>query len=689
MRPAFSVLGRNGREQLLQQGKSMFVRSRVSQSTLLPASAIPASTTFSRGFATEKIVEELPELITMEAQEALFESRGTMKSVANFRNVAIIAHVDHGKTTLLDALLRNADKDAKATGERVMDHNDLEKERGITIVSKATSFFHNGTTINILDTPGHADFGAEVQRVMSMVDGVCLLVDAYEGPMAQTKYVLAKALECGLRPIVVINKVDRPITRVEEVESEILDLFCELDATEEQLEYPTLYSSGKDGWAATDAFSGNQGQRMTPLLDAIVEHTPAPRAEPDEPFRMLVSIMESDTAIHLGKVLVTGRVMSGSAAVGSKIKAMDAYGNVVEEGTMVKVMTRDGMSRRELPSAEAGAIVTIAGLENARVTHTVCVAEVKEPLASLPIDPPTISMFFSVNDSPLVGEDRGNKLTTQNILARLNKELESNVAITVGKPEGALRESFEVKGRGEMQLGILVENMRREGYEMSVSPPQVLLKMIDGLKHEPAEEVVVDCHRDHMGMVMEAMVARKCDMTESDPQENDRQKMKFVGPTRGLVGFRIELVRASRGDAVVTSLFHGYVPHCGPIKQARKGVMVSTAPGTATSYTLAKLEARGVLFVKPGDAIYEGQIVGETTKKDDMLCNPCKTKAVTNVRAAGKEDGIRLIPAISFQLEEAMAYIENDELLEVTPKAVRLRKLTLDAKKRRNLVKTR
>jgi GTP-binding protein len=605
-------------------------------------------------------------------------------------SVAIIAHVDHGKTTLLDALLRDANKQAKAaSGERVMDHNDLEKERGITIVSKATSFVHEGVTVNILDTPGHADFGAEVQRVMSMVDGVCLLVDAYEGPMAQTKYVLAKALQCGLKPIVVINKVDRPITRVEEVESEILDLFCELDASEDQLEYPTLYSSGKNGWAATTAEFGDQGQNMKPLLDAIVQHTPPPRAEPEEPFRMLVSIMESDNSIHLGKVLVTGRVMSGSAPVGSKIKAMDAHGNVVEEGTMVKVMTRDGMSRRELPRAEAGGIVTIAGLENARVTHTVCDPSVTEPLASLPIDPPTISMFFSVNDSPLAGEERGNKLTTQQIKVRLDKELESNVAISVSKPVNAQRESYEVRGRGEMQLGILVENMRREGYELSVSPPQVLMKTIDGVQHEPAEEVMVDCHRDHMGLVMEAMVARKCDMVESEPQENDRQKMKFVGPTRGLVGFRIELVRASRGDAVITSLFHGYIPHCGRIKQVRKGVMVSTAPGTATSYTLAKLEARGILFIKPGDEIYEGQVVGETNKADDMLCNPCKTKAVTNVRAAGKEDGIRLIPAVEFQLEEAMAYIENDELLEVTPKKVRIRKLTLEAKKRRGESKSR
>lgn len=624
-------------------------------------------------------------------------------SAEQLRNVAIVAHVDHGKTTLVDALLKAAKEGGHTNlNDREMDSDPLEKERGITILSKSTSMAYKDWHINIVDTPGHTDFGGEVERVLSMVDGVCLLVDATDGPMPQSKFVLSKALEKKLRPIVVINKIDRPTARIQDVENEVFDLFCSLNASDDQLEYPTVYAVGRDGWASlslpelADDQEGYQSMKfendVNPLLDTIVERIPAPSIE-DGGFRMLVTMMESDPSVHLGKLLLTGRILSGTLRVGDKVSVLKPEGDKAGESTVLKMFKRVGTKRYEISDASAGDIVTLAGVADARATDTLCAPEEEEagPVPGPRLDPPTLSMFFSVNDSPLAGhptESGGSKLTSQLLQERLLKETESNVAVAVNtgiQVDG--RDCFEVQGRGEMQLGILVENMRREGFELSVSPPRALMKRDeDGKRLEPIEECVVDVAEEHAGQVIEIMMNRKAEMVDTGPSEDGtRRKSVFKVPTRGTVGLRGELVRLARGDVIFSSVFDSYEPHKGALGDVRKGVLVASEAGETTTYALGALEARGNMFLDAGTAVYQGMIIGEASRSADLDVNPNKQKKLTNIRAAGKDETIRLTPPTLMTLEESIGYIQEDELLEVTPKAIRMRKTFLTpASRKRN-----
>ena len=596
----------------------------------------------------------------------------------SLRNVAIIAHVDHGKTTLVDQLFRQSGtfRDNQRVEERAMDSNDLEKERGITILAKCTSVDWNGTRINIVDTPGHADFGGEVERILSMVDGVILLVDSSEGAMPQTKFVTGKALALGLRPIVVVNKIDRPDERIQEVLDEVFDLFVSLDATHEQLDFPVLYASGRNGYANTDP-SLRDGT-LEPMFETIVRHVPEPKADEDGPFKFLVTLLDRDN--FLGRIL-TGRIDSGTLKVNMPIHALDPDGNVIEQGRASKILAFRGLERVPVDEAKAGDIVSIAGLTVATVANTIADTSVSEPIAAQPIDPPTLSMRFAVNDSPMAGRE-GTKVTSRMIRDRLFREAESNVAIRV--TESADKDSFEVAGRGELQLGVLIETMRREGFELGISRPRVLFREENGARTEPYETVVIDVDEEYSGTVIDKMNMRKAEMTDMRPSGGGKTRITFSAPSRGLIGYHGEFLSDTRGTGIMNRLFEKYGPHKGPIEGRKNGVLISNGAGEANAYALGPLEERGILFVSPGETLYEGMIVGENAKTDDLEVNPMKSKQLTNFRASGgKDDAIRLTPPKRMTLEQAIAYIDDDELVEVTPQNIRLRKVHLDPHERK------
>lgn len=599
----------------------------------------------------------------------------------SLRNIAIIAHVDHGKTTLVDQLFRQSGtfRENQRVEERAMDSGDLEKERGITILAKCTSveWEHGGNTnrINIVDTPGHADFGAEVERILSMVDGVILLVDAAEGPMPQTKFVTGKALALGLRPIVVVNKIDRPDARPQEVLDEVFDLFASLDANDEQLDFPSLWASGRDGYASADetARSGS----LEPLFELIVSHVPAPGLDADAPFSFLATLLDRDP--FMGRVL-TGRVQSGRIKVNDPIRALDAEGKVIEAGRATKLMSFRGLERVPVESAEAGDIIALAGLEKATVANTIADPAVSDPIAAQPIDPPTLAMRFAVNDSPLAGRE-GDKVTSRMIRDRLLREAETNVAIRVTESED--KDAFEVAGRGELQLGVLIETMRREGFELGISRPRVLFREEDGQRQEPYETVVIDVDDEFSGTVVEKMQRRKAELTEMRPSGQGKTRITFSAPSRGLIGYHGEFLSDTRGTGIMNRLFERYGPHKGPIEGRINGVLISNASGEAVGYALNSLEDRGILFVSPQEKLYEGMIIGENAKPEDLEVNPLKSKQLTNFRSTGKDDAIRLTPPKIMTLEQAIAYIDDDEMVEVTPRNIRLRKAILDPHERK------
>jgi len=599
----------------------------------------------------------------------------------SLRNVAIIAHVDHGKTTLVDQLLKQAGSfhENEKVAERAMDSNDLEKERGITILAKVTSILWKDTRINIVDTPGHADFGGEVERIMGMVDGVVLLVDAAESVLPQTKFVLGKALAKGLRPIVVVNKVDRPDGRPHMVHDEIFDLFAALDASPEQLDFPMLFASGRNGWAAETLEA--ERKDLTPLFELIVNHVPAPKVDENAPFSLLATILSSDP--WLGRVL-TGRIQTGKVKANMPFKAMDRDGKVIEQGRITKILTFRGLERVPVEEASAGDIVSIAGMTKATVADTLCDPQVMEPIPANPIDPPTIAITFSVNDSPLAGTE-GTKVTGRAIRDRLFAEAEGNVAIRVR--ESDQKDACEVAGRGELQLGVLIEQMRREGYELTISRPRVLFKEIDGQRMEPIEEVQVDVDEEYSGTVVNKISERKGEMTDMRPSGAGKVRLKFLAPSRGLIGYQSEFLSSTRGTGIMNRVFHSYAPHKGPIPTRHTGVLISTGQGESVAYAMWKLEDRGPMMIQPGVPVYEGMIVGEHSKYNDLDINILEGKKLTNVRASGKDEATKLTPPIQMTLEKAIAYINDDELVEVTPKSIRLRKRHLDPNMRKRMAK--
>jgi GTP-binding protein len=608
----------------------------------------------------------------------------------SLRNIAIIAHVDHGKTTLVDQLLAQSGvfRANEATVERAMDSNDQERERGITILAKCTSVLWNGaageTRINIIDTPGHADFGGEVERILGMVDGCVLLVDAEEGVMPQTKFVLGKALKMGLRPILCLNKVDRPHADPDRVLNEAFDLFAAMGATDEQLDFPHIYASGKNGWATLDMAKPNDN--LAPLFDLIVDHVPPPKAEQrkDEPFQILSVLIESDP--FLGRLL-TGRIESGKAIPGMPIKALSRDGKEIERGRITKVLAFRGLKRQPIDGgAEAGDIVAIAGLSKATVADTLCALEVTEALPAQPIDPPTISMTVSVNDSPLAGRE-GDKVQSRVIAARLLKEAESNVAIRV--TETSEKDAFEVAGRGELQLGVLIEGMRREGFEVSISRPRVVYQTNEetGERMEPIEDVMIDVDDEFTGIVIEKLSARKAELKDMGPSGAGKTRISLSSPSRSLIGYQGEFLTDTRGSGVLNRVFSHYEPYKGPIDAGRKGVLISNSDGETAAYALWNLEERGTMFVGAGEKTYQGMIIGENSRADDLDVNPMKAKQLTNVRASGKDEAVRLTPPRKLTLEQAIAYIEEDELVEVTPKSIRLRKKVLNPSFRKKRTK--
>jgi GTP-binding protein len=594
------------------------------------------------------------------------------------RNIAIIAHVDHGKTTLVDKLLAQSGtfRENQKVAERAMDSNDLERERGITILAKCTSVQWKDMRINIVDTPGHADFGGEVERILNMVDGVVVLVDAAEGPMPQTKFVVGKALKLGLRPIVAINKIDKPEARATEVVNEVFDLFAALDANDEQLDFPILYGSAKQGWMAT-AQDGPKTD-LGPLFDLVVAHVKPPVVE-EGPFRLLGTILEANP--YLGRI-ITGRITSGSVKPNQAFKVLDANGAVVEQGRISKVLGFRGLERVPVDEASAGDIVAIAGMVKGTVADTFCDPTVEAPLPAHPIDPPTVTMQFRVNDSPLAGTE-GDKVTSRVIRDRLFKEAEGNIALRV--TESADKDAIEVAGRGELQLAILIEQMRREGFELAVSRPKVVFSRDEasGDLLEPIEEVTIDVDEEHSGVVVQKMSERRADMIEMRPSGGDRLRLVFHAPTRGLIGYLGELLTDTRGTAIMNRLFHAYAPWKGEIAGRRNGVLISNDIGEAVAYAMWNLEDRGPMMIEPGWKIYQGMIVGEHSRDNDLEVNLLKGKKLTNIRAAGKDEAVRLTPPIRMTLEKALAYIQDDELVEVTPKAIRLRKVWLDPNDRK------
>ncbi|WP_316858262.1 translational GTPase TypA [uncultured Cohaesibacter sp.] len=595
----------------------------------------------------------------------------------NLRNIAIIAHVDHGKTTLIDELLKSSGmfRENQKTEERMMDSNDIERERGITILAKVTSLEHNGTRINIVDTPGHADFGGEVERILHMVDGVIVLVDAAEGPMPQTKFVVSKALGLGLRPIVAINKIDKPEQRAEEVLDEVFDLFANLDANEEQLDFPVLYGSAKNGWMANEPDGPKTD--MEPLFDLVVKHVPAPKVEKGE-FRLLATTIESDN--FLGRIL-TGRILAGEVTPNMAVKGLSRDGKLIENGRISKVLAFRGLERQAIEKGEAGDIVSIAGLQKTTVADTICAPSVTEALQAQPIDPPTLSMTFRVNDSPLAGTE-GDKVQSRVIRSRLLSEAEGNVALKVTEAKGT--DAFIVSGRGELLLSILIENMRREGFELGIGRPQVVMqKDENGTRLEPIEEVIIDVDDEYSGIVVQKMQERKAEMIEMRPSGGGRTRLVFYAPTRGLIGYQSELLSDTRGTAILNRIFHEYAPHKGDIASRNTGVLLSNGNGDAVAYALWQLEDRGPMMITPGTKVYEGMIIGEHTRGNDLEVNVLKGKQLTNIRSSGKDDAIKLTTPIKLSLEAALSYIAEDELVEVTPKSIRLRKILLDPNDRK------
>ena len=595
------------------------------------------------------------------------------------RNIAIIAHVDHGKTTLVDALLQQSGTFHKnqAITDRAMDSNDLERERGITILAKCTSVVWRDHRINIVDTPGHADFGGEVERILSMVDGVLVLVDASEGTMPQTKFVLGKALRLGLKPIVVVNKVDKPDQRAFAVQDEMFDLFTVLDANEEQLDFPTLFASAKNGWAADDPATPTSN--MNSLFERVIEHVPAPTIETDENFRMLVTTMEYDP--FLGRIL-TGRITSGSIKPNSIVKSLTIDGEAKEEGRITKVLAFRGLDRVPLEEASAGDIIALAGLSKTTVADTILDPAANTPLHAEKIDPPTIAVTFAINDSPLAGLD-GDKVTSRVLRDRLYREAEGNISITVS--ETAEKDAFEVSGRGELQLAVLIEQMRREGYEMSISRPRVLYETNKetGEKLEPVEEVVIDVDDEYSGPVVEAVSTRKGELQDMRPSGGGKQRLTFLCPSRGLIGYHGEFMTQTRGTGILNRIFHSYKPMKGQMPGRRNGVLISLEQGKSSGYALFNLEDRGQLMIESGEAVYGGMIIGEHTRDNDLEVNPLKSKQLTNFRASGKDDAIVLSPPVKLTLERAISYIQDDELVEITPNVIRLRKKYLDMHERK------
>lgn len=591
----------------------------------------------------------------------------------NLRNIAIIAHVDHGKTTLIDSILQQSGmyRDNQHVDERVMDSNDLEKERGITILAKCTSVQWNKdgdeTRVNIIDTPGHADFGGEVERVLGMADGVILLTDAAEGPMPQTKFVLGKALAQGLKPIVVINKIDRPDGRPEEVVDEVFDLFVSLDANDDQLDFPVLYASGRDGWCTREL--GDEQKDLSPLMDVVLEHVNAPDVgDQDGPFKMLATLLDSDP--FLGRCL-TGRVTSGTAKINDTVKAINLNGEQVEGGRLTKLLMFEGTERVPVEEVKAGDIICIAGLTKTSVADTICDPTVSDPVQSTPIDPPTMAITISVNDSPFAGQE-GKKVTSTMIRERLMAEAETNVAITY--KESADKDAFEIGGRGELQLGVLIETMRREGFELIVSRPRVLVQEKDGQKLEPLEEVTIDVDEEFSGTVVEKMQRRKGEMIDMRNSGAGKSRIVFHAPSRGLIGYQSQFMTDTRGTGVMNRVFHSYTPYKGDIPGRNKGALISTDQGAAAAYAIFNLQDRGVMFIEHQTPVYQGMIVGEHNRDNDLEINVLKGKKLTNVRASGTDDAVTLTPPRKMSLEDMMSYINEDELVEVTPVNLRLRK---------------
>ena len=606
------------------------------------------------------------------------------KTLMQLRNIAIIAHVDHGKTTLVDVLLKQsgAFRENQRVLERAMDSNDLERERGITILAKCTSVVWKDTRINIVDTPGHADFGGEVERILNMVDGAIVLVDASEGPLPQTKFVVSKALKRGLRPIVVINKIDRPDERHLDVLNEIFDLFANLDATDEQLDFPVLYGSGREGWMA--ATPEGPKESLAPLFDLVLSHVPPPKVEPG-PLRMLATTLEADP--YLGRIL-TCRISSGTIRPNQQLKALHWDGKLIESFRVQKVLGFRGLERIPVEEAEAGDIVAVAGMSEATVADTLCNPAVEVPLPAQPVDPPTLSMTFRINDGPLAGQE-GDKVQSRVIRERLLKEAERNIAIRIAESED--KESFTVSGRGELQLAILIENMRREGFELTVSRPRVVMKQDEttGERLEPIEEVIIDVDQEHSGIIVQKLSERRGDLLEMRPSGGGRQRLVLHVPTRGLLGYQSELLTDTRGTAVMNRLFHAYAPFRGEIPGRRTGVLISNGDGEAVAYALFNLQDRGPFMIGPQTRVYSGMIVGEHTRDNDLEVNVLKGKKLTNIRAAGKDENVQLTPPMKMTLEKAMAYIADDELVEITPRSIRLRKRWLDPNMRKKMERSR
>ncbi|MBU2084497.1 MAG: translational GTPase TypA [Alphaproteobacteria bacterium] len=604
------------------------------------------------------------------------------QSIDKMRNIAIIAHVDHGKTTLVDELLKQSGtyRENEKTVERAMDSNDIERERGITILAKTTSVEWNGYRINIVDTPGHADFGGEVERILQMVDGAIVLVDASEGPMPQTKFVVSKALKVGLRPIVAVNKIDKPERRPDEVINEVFDLFANLDATDEQLDFPILYGSAKQGWMNTEY--ENPTTDMDALFQMVVDHVPTPKVE-EGPFRLLATTISSDP--FLGRIL-TGRISSGTIKPNQSIKVLARDGSLVEQGRVSKVLAFRGLERVPVDEGMAGDIVSLAGMTKANVADTFCDPSVNTPIEAQPIDPPTISMTFRVNDSPYAGTE-GTKVTSRIIWDRLVKEAEGNVALKVERATDA--EAFTVSGRGELQLAVLIETMRREGFELGVSRPQVVMQEGEnGEKLEPIEEVIIDVDDDHSGIIVQKLSERKADMLDMRPSGVGRTRMVFHAPTRGLIGYQGELMSDTRGTAIMNRIFHEYAPHKGRIQGRHTGVLIAMEQGEAVAFALWNLEDRGPMIIHPGAKVYAGMIIGEHTRDNDLEVNVLKGKKLTNMRASGTDEAVRLTPPLQMTLEKSLAYIADDELVEVTPTNIRLRKIYLDPHERKRHAKS-
>ena len=589
------------------------------------------------------------------------------------RNIAIIAHVDHGKTTLVDQMLKQSGtfRSNESVSERVMDSGDLEKERGITILAKVTSVEYNGTRINIVDTPGHADFGGEVERILSMVDGVVLLVDSAEGPLPQTKFVLSKALKLGIKPIVLINKIDRQDARPNEVLDEIFDLFCVLGANDEQLDFPVLYAVGRDGWCSNDP--NKKGENLKPLFELILNYVPKPEIDDNPCFTMLATTLSANSFV--GRIL-TGKIHSGKIKLNMPVKALDLDGNVVERGKITKIQAFRGIKKVDLEEAEAGDIVSIAGLSKASVSNTICDLENTKVIKSTPIDPPTMSITIGVNTSPLAGTE-GDKVTSRLIRDRLYAEAETNVAIKVADTDSA--EVFEVSGRGELQLGVLIETMRREGFEMTVGRPKVILKEENGKKLEPYEEVVVDVDEEFSGVVVEKLSKRKGEMKDMKHSANGKTRLLFIIPSRGLIGYQGEFLTDTRGTGILNRIFDSYQEYKGEMQNLRRGVLISMDKGETVPYALFGIQDRGILFVGPKEKAYEGMIVGEHAKDNDLVVNVQRTKNLTNVRSVVSDEHVVLVPPVRMTLEQMITYIQDDECVEVTPKSLRLRKKYLSA----------